>query len=88
MIIKVENELNYYSIKEVEKTLMRNAAPIPKDLGEGNHSFLGLILTLQKYTTITGQIFTPHVNLGTLPQFLQNSKQPIIAEISVTHKEV
>ena len=88
IIVKVEDEPNYYLIKEVEKKLMHNAASIPAELGGGNHSFLGLVLTPQKYTTITEQIFTPHINPGTFPQFLQNPIQPIITEISAIHKEV
>ena len=66
---KVEDELNSYWIKEVEKKLIRNTASIPAELGGDNHNFLGLVLTLQKYTTITEQIFTPYINPGTFPQF-------------------
>ena len=33
IIAKVEDEPNYYSIKEVEKKLMCNAASIPTELG-------------------------------------------------------
>ena len=65
VITKLEDEPNYYSIKEVEKKLMRNAALILTELGGGNHTFLGLVLTLQKYTTITGQVFMLYVNTGT-----------------------
>jgi len=66
---------------------MRNTASIPTELGGGNHGFLGLVLTPQKYTTITGQIFILYVNPGTFPTFPQNPTQPIIAQISATHKE-
>ena len=71
-ISKSTEEPNYYSIKEVEKKLMRNAASIPTELGGGNHSFLGLVLSLQKYTTITGHVFTPYLNPETFLQFPQN----------------
>ena len=46
VIAKVEDEPNYYSIKEIEKRLMRNTASILAELGGGNHGFLGLVLTL------------------------------------------
>ena len=46
VIAKVEDEPNYYSIKEIEKKLMRNAASIPPELGGSNHGFLGLVLTI------------------------------------------
>ena len=64
IIIKVEDGPNYYSIKEVEK-LIQNAALIPAELRGVDHYFLGLVLTPQKYTIITGQIFTSHINPGT-----------------------
>ena len=48
VIAKVEDEPNYYSIKEIEKKLMQNAASIPIELGGGNHGFLDLVLTPQK----------------------------------------
>ena len=87
VITKVEDKLNYYSIKEVEKKLMRNVASILIELGGSNYSFLGLVLIPQKYTTITGRVFTPHVNLGTFPTFPQNPTQTIITQISTMHKE-
>ena len=86
-IKKTLDEPNYYSIKAVEKKLIRNAASIPTKLGGGNHGFLGLVLTPQKYETITGYVFTPHLNPGTFPIFPQNPTQPIIAQITATHKE-
>ena len=66
---------------------MHNAASIPTELGGGNHGFLGLVVTPQKYTTLTGHIFTPHMNPGTFPTFPQNPTQPIIAQILAIHKE-
>ena len=71
-ISKSTEESNYYLIKELEKKLMCNAASIPTELGGGNHGFLGLVLSPQKYTTITGYIFTLHLNPETFPQFPQN----------------
>ena len=54
IITKVEDEPNHCSIKEFKKKLMHNAASIPAELGGGNHiSFLGLVLTREKYTIIT-----------------------------------
>ena len=70
---------------------MHNAASIPIELGGGNHGFLGLIVMLQKYTTLTGYIFTPHINPGTFSTFStfsQNLTQLIIAQIAATHEEV
>ena len=49
---------------------MCDAALISIELGGGNHFFLALSLTLQKYTTIIGQIFTPYINLGIFLTFL------------------
>jgi len=86
-IEKSTEEPNYYSIKPVEKKLMRNVASIPTELGGGNHGFLGLVVTPQKHINITGNVFTPHLNPGTFPTFPQNPTQPIIAQISATHKE-
>ena len=86
-IEKSTEEPNYYSIKPVEKKLIRNVASIPTELGGGNHGFLGLVVTPQKHVNITGNVFTPHLNPGTFPTFPQNPTQPIIAQISATHKE-
>ena len=36
-------EPNYYSIKEVEKKVIRNTSSIPSELGGVNHGHFGLI---------------------------------------------
>ena len=78
-IEKSTKETNYYSIKLVEKKLIYNIALILTELGGGNHDFFDLVVTLQKHVTITGYVFTPHLNPGTFPTFLQNPIQPITA---------
>ena len=39
IITKVEDEPNYYSIKEVEKKLLRNTVSIPAELRGDNQAF-------------------------------------------------
>ena len=86
-IEKSTEEPNYYSIKPVEKKLIHNVVSILTKLGGGNDSFLDLVMTLQKHVTITWNVFTPYLNLGTFPTFQENPIQPTIAQISAIHKE-
>ena len=86
-IEKFTGEPKYYSIKEVEKKLIRNTSSIPSELGGGNHGYFGLISSAEKYQTITGHNFEPHVNPGTFFTFPTNATQPILAQTTSTHKE-
>ena len=86
-ITKHAGEPNYHAIKDVERKLIKNASSFPSELGGGNHGYLGLILTPEKYTLVTGHDFTPHQNPGSLPTFPANPTQPQIAQVSATHKE-
>ena len=86
-ITKVSGVPTYQSIKEVEKQLIKNASSYPTKLGGGNHRYLSIILTPEKYELVTGQIFEPHPNPGSIPIFSDNPTQPQIALISNTHKE-
>ena len=81
------DEPNYYSMKEVEKKLIENAASIQTELGGRNNRYLGLVLSSEKYQTITGHTFAPHPNPGTFPTFPPNATQPIITQTSATHEE-
>ncbi|MFO0089249.1 MAG: hypothetical protein ACK518_00245 [bacterium] len=71
-ITKHAGEPNYHAIKDVERKLIKNASSFPSELGGGNHGYLGLILTPEKYTLVTGHDFTPHQNPGSLPTFPAN----------------
>ena len=86
-IEKIKGEPTYYSIKEVERKLIKNASSFPSELGGGNHGYLGLVLKPTKYQLVTGETFTPHPNPGSLPIFPANPTQPQIAQVSNTHKE-
>ena len=86
-IEKHVGEPNYQAIKEVERKIIKNASSYPSELGGGNHGYLGLILTPLRYELITGILFSPHPNPGSLPTFPPNPTQPQIAQISATHKE-
>ena len=44
-------------------------------LGGGNHGFLGLILTPEKYQLVTSHAFEPHANPGALPTLPPNTTQ-------------
>ena len=50
----IEGEPTYETIKRAEKLLIENASSMQSTLGEGNHGFLGLILTPEKYFIVTG----------------------------------
>jgi len=78
-IEKHAGEPNYHVIKDVERKLIKNASLYPSELGGGNHGYLGLILTPEKYALVTGHDFTPHLNPGSLPTFPNNPIQPQIA---------
>ena len=50
-IPKSSGEPNYYYVKDIEKKIIRNTSSVPSELGGVNHSYLGLILSLEKYLT-------------------------------------
>ena len=75
-ITKIEGELIYKSIKRVEKALIKNTASIQSELGGGQHSYLGLVVSPIKYHSIIGYYFEAHLNLGALSEFPDNSTQP------------
>lgn len=86
-IPSVEGEPTYKSIKEVEKCIITNASSIESELGGGQHGLLGLVISPERYLTITGHEFIPHENPGALPTFPPNPTQPQIAQANATHKE-
>ena len=86
-IEKISGEPSYHNIKEVERKLIKNASSFPSELGGGQHGYLGLVLTPEKYQLVTGNTFTPHPNPGSIPTFPEHPTQPQIAQISTTHKE-
>ena len=86
-IPKHAGEPNYQAIKDIERKLIKNASSYPSELGGGNHGYLGLILTPEKYLLVTGNNFEPHPNPGSLPTFPANPTQAQIAQVSATHKE-
>ena len=71
-ISRSSDKSNYYFIKEVEKKLIKNAFSIVTELGEGNYSYLELVLTPEKYKTITIYTFTPNLNPGTVNPILRH----------------
>ena len=75
IIIRVEGELTFKTIKEVEKCIITNASSIESELKGGQHRLLDLIISPIRYNTITGYDFIPHVNPGALPIFLPNPTQ-------------
>ena len=72
----IEGELDFKSIKEIEKIIVTNASSIESELGGGQHGLLGLVVSTAQYNTITGHNFVPHENPGFLPTFPQNPTQP------------
>ena len=86
-IEKISGEPSYHNIKEVERKLIKNASSFPSELGGGQHGYLGLVLSPEKYQLVTGNTFTPHPNPGSIPTFPEHPTQPQIAQISTTHKE-
>ena len=83
----IEREPRYETIKRVEKVLIENASSINSTLGGGNHGFLGLILTPEKYFIVTCYAFEPHVNPGALPVISPNAAQHQILNTNAVHKE-
>ena len=51
-IEKHTGEPNYYTIKEVERKLIKIALSYPSELSGGNHRYLRLVLTNIEYTLI------------------------------------
>ena len=86
-IEQIKGEPSHHSIKEVEWKIIKNASSFPSELGRGQHRYLGLALTPEKYQLVTRSTFTLHPNLGSILTFPQNPTQPQIAQISSTHKE-
>lgn len=86
-ILRVSGKPTYKTIKDVEKKIITNAACVPCKLGGGGHCYLGLVLNPNKYITITGYVFQPFQNPGTLPQFSPNATQHQIIQGNASHKE-
>ena len=70
---KFEGESTYKIIKELEHLLIENELSIQSTLGGGNHEYLGLILSLIKYLTITCHNYAGHANPGILSTFPANT---------------
>ena len=68
----------YETIQSVHRKLKANAASIQSELGGGAHRLLGLTLSNQAYSTITGSNFTRPANPGTLPIITAGLTQPKI----------
>jgi hypothetical protein len=83
----IEGEPKYETIKNVEKLLIENAASVHSTLGGGNHGFLGVILTPEKYQLVTGHTFEPYTNPGALPTLPPNATQHQILNANAAHKE-
>ena len=75
------------TLKRAESFLIENVASTHSILGGGNHGFLGLILTPEKYFIVTGYTFEPRVNPGALPTMPPIATQYQILNINVIHKE-
>ena len=71
----IEGETTYETIKQAEKNLIENKSSTQSTLGAGNHGFLGLTLTPEKYFTVTSYTFQPHVNPSTLLIKTSNATQ-------------
>ena len=74
-IKKSSGEPTYQIIKDIEKKLIKNASSYLTELGRGNHSYLGLVLTPVKYQLVTEHFFNPHPNPGSIPTFPPNPMQ-------------
>ena len=66
-ITKITGEPNYESLKYLKDQLKANAASIPTTLGDGNHGYLGLILSPAAYTTIAATQFVEPIYPGQHP---------------------
>ena len=86
-VTKIEGEPTCQALRLLESELIQNASSIMTEVGGGNHGYLGLVLSPQKYTQITGHTFTPHPNPGPIPTFPANPTQPQIAQINATHED-
>ena len=86
-VTKIEGEPTCESLRLLETELTQNASSVMTELGGGNHGYLGLVLSEEKYQQITGNNFTPHPNPGPIPEFPDNPTQPQIAQINATHKD-
>ena len=83
----IEGEPTYDKIKQIKKLLIENASSIQTTLGGGNYGYLGLILKLAKYQTVTGHQFQPHPNPGALPVIPHGTTQHQILSANAQHKE-
>ena len=86
-VTKIEGEPTYQTLRLLEVELIQNASSIMTELGGGNHGYLGLVLSAEKYMELTGYEFIPHPNPGPIPTFPDSPTQPQIAQINATHKE-
>ena len=69
---KIEGELDFLSVKNIEKLVITNASSCKSELGEGHHGMLGLIILPIQCQTITGHQFARHNNPGASLTFLNN----------------
>ena len=49
LVSKIEGELAHTSLRVLESELIQNALSVMTELGGGNHRYLGLILSAEKY---------------------------------------
>jgi len=87
IILKIERELDYKSIKSIEKLVIANALLCKSELEGGLYSLLGLVITAARYSTIIGYKFVSYNNPGALPTFLPNPVQLQITQANATYKE-
>ena len=48
----VQGEPNYKTLKRLKYVLRANASSVNSDLGDGDHGYLGLVLSDQEYTRV------------------------------------
>ena len=84
---KVEGELSFKVIKEIDRNLATNAASCNTDLGGRFHGCQGMSMLPARYLNITGHSFAAHHNIGVLPYFLDKPTHPQTVKTSTTHKE-
>ena len=86
-VTKIDGEPTYQILRLLETELVQNTSSLIIELGGGNHGYLGLVLSAEKYILLIGHVFIPHPNPGPIQTFSANCTQPQIAQVSATHKE-
>ena len=87
VIAKTPGRPTFETISEIHSKLKANASSIHSELGGGSHGLLGLTLQPGTYTVLTGHVFQPPANPGTVAQIPPNSTGPQITSRVREHKE-